>query len=218
MKKEKLNIVYEDKDIIVVNKESGLLTISTDKVKDNTLYHLVREYVKKKNKANKIFIVHRLDKDTSGLIMMAKNEKVKKILQTNWSLVVRKYYGIVNGHLPNKSDTLVSYLKEAKTNYVYSTKKQGKLAITEYKVLKENSKYSLIDINIKTGRKHQIRVQLNDLGNSLLGDKIYEKNINRGIKQLYLHAYYLEFKHPITNKPIILKTDYPQYFEKIIKY
>lgn len=219
MKKEKLNIIFEDKYIIVVNKKSGLLTISTDKEKDNTLYHQVYDYLKKKNKNNKVFIVHRLDKDTSGLIIFAKSEKVKKILQENWNYVVREYVGIVNGKLKNNKGVLKAYLKETNTHLVYDCKNDsGKLAITEYEVLKTNNNYSLLKINIKTGRKHQIRVQLANIGNSLVGDKIYDKKKNKGIKQLYLHALSLKFNHPITKELIILKTNYPKTFLNIIDY
>ena len=121
MKKKRLNIVYEDKYIIVVNKESGLLTISNDKVKDNTLYHMVREYLNKKNQ--KAFIVHRLDKDTSGLVLFAKSEKIKYLFQNNWDKVKREYIAIVNGKIPKKKDTLISNLKETKTLLTYSNKK-----------------------------------------------------------------------------------------------
>ena len=218
MKKEKLKIIYEDAYLIVVVKKSGLLTISTDKEKENTLYHEVSSYLKKKNKNNKVFIVHRLDKDTAGLIVFAKSLKVKNALQDNWDKVIRKYYGIVNGVVDKNKDTLTSFLKETKTHYVYSTKSDGKLAILDYQILVKTPKYTLLDITIKTGRKHQIRVQLNDIKHSLVGDKTYDKCHNKGIKQLYLFAYFLEFTHPITKKTITLKCPYPEYFKTLIDY
>lgn len=214
-KNEKLNIVYEDKHILIVNKPSNLLTIATLKESENTLYHQILLYLKKKNQ--KVFIVHRLDKDTSGLIIFAKSLTTKNILQNNWLNVSRKYMAIVNGNFLEKEKTLKSYLKETKTNYVYTTndKKQGKLAILRYKVIWENSKYSLLDIDIKTGRKNQIRVQLNSINHPIVGDKKYSQNKEK-VKKLYLHAYYLKFNHPVTNKQIIVELDIPLEFLKFI--
>ena len=178
MKKEKLDIVYEDKYLIIVNKKSGMLTISTDKEKINTLYHQVREYLQKQNKNNKVFIIHRLDKDTSGLIMFAKSEKIKRLMQDNWSNVKREYMVVVNGNVKNNKGIIKSYLKETKTNLVYSTNnKNGKLAITEYEKIKSNKLYTLLKINLLTGRKNQIRVHLNDLGYPIVGDIIIDASI-----------------------------------------
>ncbi len=215
MKKEKLEIIYEDKDIIIVNKKSGLLTISTDKVKDNTLYHKVSDYLKKQNKNNKVFIVHRLDKDTQGLVLFAKSEKVKRILQDNWANVKRDYLAIVYGHLDKKKDTLVSHLKETKTHFVYESK-VGDLAITNYEVIKENKLYSLLKINIETGKKNQIRVQLKGLNHPIVGDKVYSDIKNKNVKELCLQANSLEFKHPISKEIIKVSLDYPASFQKLI--
>ena len=146
-------ILYEDSNLIIVSKPSGLLTVSTDKVNKNTLYREVSDYVKKSNPKAKIFIIHRLDKDTSGIVMFAKNQNIKYMYQNAWDKIVLKrgYVAVVNGKLNNKQDTIKSYLKETKTLFVYSSnKKDGKLAITSYKVLKENKKYSMLDIEIKT--------------------------------------------------------------------
>ena len=217
MKKEKLDIVYEDKYLIIVNKKSGMLTISTDKEKINTLYHKVREYLQKQNKNNKVFIIHRLDKDTSGLIMFAKSEKVKRLMQDNWSNVKREYMVVVNGNVKNNKGVIKSYLKETKTNLVYSTNNtNGKLAITEYEKIKSNKLYTLLKINLLTGRKNQIRVHLNDLGYPIVGDKKYSKIKNK-VNYLYLHANHLEFNHPITVEKIKLELDVPNEFLKILK-
>ena len=215
MKKNKLDIVYEDKNIIVINKPENLLTIANDKEKDKTLYHQVYLYLKRKNKNNKVFIVHRLDYETSGLIIFAKDIKSKTILQTNWNKVIRKYMAIVNGNI-DKEGEIKSYLKETKTNLVYSTNdsKNGLLAITKYKKVLSNDNLSLIDIDIKTGRKNQIRVHMNDINHSILGDKKY--GIKCKEKRMYLHAYYLKFNHPITNKIIELELDVPNSFMSII--
>ena len=173
---KKLRIIYEDKYLIIVNKPTGEFTISRDNHYDNNLYDEVKTYVKKQNPKNKIFIVHRLDKDTSGLVLFAKSEKVKYDLQRNWQNVERKYYAVVFGK-PNE--------------------KIGKLAITNFDVIESNNKYSLLDINIETGRRNQIRVQLANIGHPILGDKKYGKV---KYKRMMLEAYYLKFVHPITKK------------------
>lgn len=212
MKKDKLDIIYEDKFIIVVSKPAHLLTIATTKEKERTLYHKVIEYEKKKNKNNKIFIVHRLDKDTSGLVLFAKDEKTKMELQDSWDNVRRKYIAVVEGKVEKKSGTIKSYLKENNNFITYSTNdKNGKLAITKYVLLNTSKAYSLLDIEIFTGRKNQIRVHMNDLNHPIIGDKKYGAKTNP-LKRLGLHAYYLEFTHPVTKKSIILETKYPEQF------
>lgn len=219
MKKDKLDIIYEDKSIIVVNKPSHLLTISTDNEKEKTLFHKVMMYEKKKNKNNKVFIVHRLDKDTSGLVLLAKDEKTKYTLQNNWDKDAKRgYVAVVHGKTKHK-EVLKSYLVETKTLLVHSTqdKKLGKLAITEYEKIGENKKLTLLKINIKTGRKNQIRVQLNDHGNEIVGDKKYGENKFDPLRRLCLHANYLEVTHPITKKRMVFETDIPKEFVKLME-
>ena len=218
MKKDKLDIVYEDKWIIVVNKPSHLLTISTDNEKEKTLFHKVMLYEKRKNKNNKVFIVHRLDKDTSGLVLFAKDEKLKFKLQNNWDKEVKRgYVAVVHGKTKDK-ETLKSYLVETKTLMVYSTDdKNGKLTITEYQKLKENKKITLLKIKIKTGRKNQIRVQLNDNNNQIVGDKKYGENKFDPLRRLCLHANYLEVIHPVTNQKMVFETDIPKDFLKLFE-
>ena len=170
------DILFEDDHIIVVNKPSGLLTIATAKEKEKTLYHIVRDYLISKDKNSRIFIVHRLDKDTSGIVVLAKDEKTKNKLQENWNeyVTLREYIGVVHGTLKNKEDKIVQNLKETKTNLVYvSREKDGKEAITNYKVIKENDKYSMVSVIIETGRKNQIRVAFSTLKHPLVGDKKY---------------------------------------------
>lgn len=219
MKKDKLDIVYEDKSIIVINKKAHMLTISTDNEKEKTLFHQVMLYEKRKNKNNKVFIVHRLDKDTSGLVIFAKDEKIKYKLQNDWDKNTKRgYVAVVHGKTKDK-EVLKSYLMETKTLMVYSTNdtKNGKLAITEYQKIGGNNKYSLLKIKIKTGRKNQIRVQLNDINNPIVGDKKYGNNKFDPLRRLCLHANYLEFIHPITNKKMVFELDIPKEFLEIIK-
>jgi len=219
MKKDKLDIIYEDKSIIVINKKSHILTISTDNEKEKTLFHQVMLYEKRKNKNNKVFIVHRLDKDTSGLVVFAKDEKTKFKLQNNWDKDTKRgYVAVVHGKTKEK-DTLKSYLMETKTLMVYSTNdiENGKLAITQYQKLQENNKYTLLKIKIKTGRKNQIRVQLNDNKNQIVGDKKYGNNKFDPLRRLCLHANYLEFIHPVTNKKMFFELPIPKEFLEIVK-
>ena len=209
--KDKLKIVYEDKYLLIIDKPEKMLTIANLKEKENTLYHKASLYLKKKNKKNKVFIVNRLDYDTSGLVVFAKDSKTKKLMQDNWGLVTRKYLAIVIGALEKESGTIKSYLKETRTNLVYSTNdsKGGLLAITNYRKVLEKNNLTLLEIDIKTGRKNQIRVHLNDIGNPILGDRKYGFSKE---SRMYLQAYYLKFKHPITNEVIELELDVPKSF------
>ncbi len=215
-KKKKLDIIYEDKEILVVNKPSGILTVSTIKEKEKTLYHEVSDYVKKSNPKAKIFIIHRLDKDTSGIVMFAKSKNIKYMYQNDWDNLVlqRSYVAVVNGVLENKKGVIKSYLKQTKTLFVYSSndRKNGKLAITNYKVIKENKKYSMLDIEIKTGRKNQIRVHMNDINHPILGDKKYGNN-KSPINRLMLHANKLVVLNPKINKKMEFVSKIPKTFE-----
>lgn len=220
MKKKKLDIIYEDKNIIVVNKPSGLLTVSTEKEKEKTLFKEVSLYVKKSNPKAKIFIIHRLDKDTSGIVVFAKNQNIKYKYQNNWdNLVIKRgYTAVVEGTLIKKKDTIKSYLRETKTFMVYSTndRENGKLAITNYNVIKENKKCSMLDIDIKTGRKNQIRVHMNDINHPILGDKKYgDKKSN--FSRLMLHASILIIINPITKKKMEFVCDTPKSFDLLFK-
>ena len=217
--RQDLPIIFENEEFIVINKPSGLLTIPSDNEKGRTAYRMVNDYVQQKDKHNRVFVVHRLDEDTSGVLMFAKNPKIKDILQKNWNDIVleRGYYAIVEGRMPKQQDTLVNYLAENSLNlmYVTSDKIKGKKCLTQYKVLKSNEKYSLLDVNIDTGRKNQIRVQLGHIGHHVIGDDKYGEPSDP-IKRLGLHAYKLKFVHPVTKKIVEFKTEIPKEFLKII--
>ena len=214
---KKLDIIYEDKELIVVNKPAKKLTIATNKEELNTLYHEVYEYVHKKNKRNRIFIVHRLDKDTSGVVLFSKNEKLKYLLQDNWNEITkRSYLAIVEGIVKDKG-TVKSYLKETKTLLTYSSnKKDGKLAITEYEPITYHNKNTLLKINIKTDRKNQIRVHMKDIGHPIIGDKKYGSKKDL-YKRMTLHAYELELIHPITKKKMVFTAKIPNCFNEFKK-
>lgn len=214
-KNKKMDIVYEDKELLVINKPAGVLTIATDKEKFRTLYHEAREYVKKQNPKNKIFIVHRLDKDTSGIVVFAKNEKLKKELQTDWNALayIREYIAVVEGKVMKNNDTLKSFLKEDKTYQVRSSKK-GELAITNYEVISKTKAYSLLKIRIDTGRKNQIRVQLSESGYPIVGDKKYGCTKNP-MGRMGLHASVLGLK--IKNKEYLFRAKVPLEFKRMFE-
>ena len=214
--KRKLKILYEDKFIIVIDKPSGLLTISTEKEKEKTLFHQVYEYLKQKNKNNKVFIVHRLDKDTSGIVIFAKDIQTKSFLQNNWDKFKRNYVAVVEGHTKEKG-VLKNYLMETKTHLTYIVEdNKGKLAITEYEKVLENNKYTMLSINIKTGRKNQIRVQLANIGNPIVGDKKYGTKKDP-IRRMALVANTIEFIHPKTNEKICIDIDIPKNMINLLK-
>ncbi|MBP5679149.1 MAG: RluA family pseudouridine synthase [Bacilli bacterium] len=213
------DILFEDSHMIVVNKPSGLLTIATEKEKERTLYHIVREYMADKNKNAKIFIVHRLDKDTSGIVIFAKDEKTKNQLQEHWNEYVslREYVAVVHGAVEKEKDQIVQYLNETKTNLVYVAKnKEGKEAITNNEVLKKTEEYSLLKITIETGRKNQIRVALSSINHPIVGDKKYS-NRKETENRLYLHANRLKMYYPEIRKEILWETPVPSEFKRIMK-
>ena len=210
-----LPIIFENEEFIVINKPSGLLSIASDKEKGSTAYRMLTDYVQQKDKHNRIYVVHRLDEDTSGVLMVAKNEKIRDLLQEKWNDLVSKrgYFAIVEGQLKDKQGTVKSYLKKNAQNMMYSSKKpgDGQLATTHYKVIAETEKYSLLDVNIDSGRKNQIRVHLGDLGHNVIGDDKYG-NPSNPIKRLGLHAYELILEHPVTHKVMKFNAPIPKEF------
>ena len=212
-----LDILYEDEYLIAINKPCGLLSISNDKEKDITAYRMVSDYVKSNNKKNFIFVVHRLDQETSGVLLFCKNEKIRDRMQENWNTVVKKrgYIALVDGKM-NGNGTIRSFLMEDRRQFVYSSKSgQGKEAITHYEVIKNNNNYSMLQVFIDTGRRNQIRVHLSEHGFPIVGDKKYRCKSNP-IKRLCLHANMLEFIHPVSKKLISIKCDVPEEFRKLI--
>ena len=213
-----LDILYEDEYLIVINKPCGLLSISNDKEKDITAYRMVSDYVKSNNKKNYIFVVHRLDQDTSGILMFCKNEKIRDKMQENWNKIVKKrgYIALVDGKVKG-SGTIHTFLMEDKRQFVYSSKNgSGKEAITHYSVIKNCNNYSMLQVFIDTGRRNQIRVHLSEKGYPIVGDKKYRCKTNP-IKRLCLHANMLEFIHPVSKKIVSIKCDVPVDFKKLVK-
>lgn len=211
-------VVYEDKDLIVVNKNAGVLTIATDKEKRETVYSMLSAYVKEQDKNHKIFIVHRLDRETSGLMMFAKSKEMQEMLQESWKQTIaeRAYLAVIDGKLDPPQGTHTSYLFESKAFIVYSTQdsERGQHAITHYSTLKSNDDYSLLKVNLETGRKNQIRVHLKDLAHPIVGDKKYGSTSNP-IGRLGLHAWVLAFRHPLSGKMFRFETSVPGSFLRL---
>ncbi len=209
-----IDIIFEDSNIIVINKPNGLITISSNETQKSA-YSLVQKYLKKINKNNKLYLVHRLDRDTSGVLLFAKNINAKKMFQENWDKIAikRGYKALVYDNGLKDKDTLVDYLKEKGPSVFVS--KEGKKAITKYKVMQRSNGVALVDVEIETGRKNQIRVQFGYLKCPVLGDKKYGV-IKKEINRLALHADCLIIRDPFTNKKVEFKTDIPSVFYKVL--
>ncbi len=217
-----IKIIYEDRDLIVIDKPPGLLTMASDKEKEKTAYYILTDYVRKgySKSPNRIFIVHRLDRDTSGIIVFAKNERAKIFLQNNWKNTEKRYLAVVHGILEKKEDTITCYLAENKAKVVYSTSDRsiGRLSTTIYKVLKEKNGKTLLELDLVTGRKNQIRVHLADIGHPVIGDKKYGLCVDDRFKYLALHAYSISFDHPFNKRRLTLKAEPPKYLMSELDY
>lgn len=203
----------------MVEKPSGLLTIGTDRDKTRTAHYLLNDYVRKGDpkSRNRVYVVHRLDQDTSGILLFAKSEEAKKFLQENWEHTDKHYLAIVHGRLTPPEGTISSYLAENSAQRVFSTPiaAKGKLSHTEYKVLKEAKGLSLVDIHLLTGRKHQIRVHFAEKGHPIAGDKKYG-DVDLISKRLALHARSISFIHPFSKKQMTFETEIPQDFIRLL--
>ncbi len=210
-----LKILFEDEHLIVIEKAAGILSIATDQEKKQTAYSILSEHIKKRDPKNRIFVVHRLDRDTSGVMMFAKSEDVKKKIQNAWKEVVleRSYAVVIEGQVTNTQGTITSWLTENKALRMYSssTPNEGQKAVTHYRVSEMNKNYSLLEVKLETGRKNQIRVHMQDLGHSIIGDIKYG-GTKSPIKRLGLHAHILAFKHPITNENMHFESPIPKQF------
>ena len=215
-KKCPLKILYEDEYFLVIEKPAHLLTIATTKEKEKTAYHIMRQFIKERNSKDKIFILHRLDKDTSGVVIFVKDERVKELLQNDWNNLIedREYIAVVPKGIKSYTN-YTCYLKEDNNYKVHVTNdKNGKKAITSITVLKENKNYSLIKINIKTGRKNQIRAVLSHLGYPVVGDTKYGSDIKA--KRLLLHASKIILTNPKNKKKYTFDSKLPREFQKYV--
>ncbi|WP_288394858.1 RluA family pseudouridine synthase [uncultured Vagococcus sp.] len=216
-----IEVIYEDDDLIVIEKESGMLSIAGNpRDFEVTAHNQLMAYVRRHHPKNRIYVVHRLDKDTSGIMLFAKNEKMKAMLQENWKEIVteRMYTALVEGNVKKQSGTITSWLTESKTFKMYSSSfdNGGKQAITHYKKIRGNKNYSLLEVMLETGRKNQIRVHMEEIGHPIVGDKKYGAHGNP-LKRVGLHATTLVFKHPVTGKQMKFTSKVPKKFNKLLK-
>ena len=213
-------LLYEDEHLIVVNKPAKLLSVATDKEKTRTAYHMVTDYVKSRKVDDRIFVLHRLDRDTSGVLMFARDAGTKELFQSRWNEIVtsRGYLAVVEGVPKPDRDTIRSYLIETDTHLSFSGKPgpNAKEAVTSYQVVKAGNGYALLDISIETGRKNQIRAQMKERGHPVAGDKQYGARTNP-IGRLCLHANELSFVHPVTGKPVTFKARMPRDFNRVFR-
>jgi RluA family pseudouridine synthase len=216
---QQLKILHEDRDIIVVEKPCGLLTIGTDRDKSRTVHSILNDYVRKGDhrSRNRVFIVHRLDRETSGILILAKSEAAKIHLQEHWQEVDKRYLAVVHGTLLQRAGTISSHLVENSALMVYSTTAagQGKLSHTEYTVLKEIRGFSLLEVHLLTGRKHQIRVHFSEKGHPVVGDRKYGKGKDNH-STLALHARSLTFTHPVNGRRMSFETGIPDFFVRLV--
>lgn len=214
-----MSILHDDDDILVVVKPSGLLTMGTDSDKVRTAFAMLTDYVRKgcAKSQKRIFIVHRLDRETSGILIFAKTMQAKTRLQGRWEETEKKYLAVVHGRCEKKEDTISSYLAENKAHVVYATADpaKGRLARTAYRVLRNTPEYSLLEVDLLTGRKHQIRVHLAGIRHPVVGDEKYGGGKKTG-SRLALHAQSIVFTHPGSGKRMAFETEFPEYFNKLL--
>jgi len=217
----KLRIVYEDDYLIVVEKKEGLLTVAAHPGSaETTAFSILKDYVRRSDKRNGIYVVHRLDRETSGLLVFAKSQQLQEYMRTYWRELVTKrtYVAVVEGVMPKEEDTIRTWLSEdPKSTMVYSSPVDdgGKEAVTHYKVLKNNGAYSLLELNLETGRTNQIRVHMASVGHPVVSDRKYGSGQMPPIDRLGLHARILEFIHPATEETIHFETPVPRDFLRI---
>ena len=215
-----MTILHEDKDLLVVEKPSGLLTVGTARDKARTAHYLLNDYVRKGDpkSRNRVYVVHRLDQDTSGILLFAKNEPAKLFLQKHWDETDKYYLAIVHGRLTPPEGNISTYLAENKAHNVYSTgdAAKGKLSHTEYRVLQETKGNSLVEVHLLTGRKHQIRVHFAEQGHPVLGDRKYGTTASTA-KRLALHARTISFLHPFNGRRMKIDTGVPEDFVRMLE-
>ena len=213
-------ILYEDRDILVIDKPAGLLTIANEKEKVRTAYHMLTDYVRQESKFGRVFVVHRLDRDTSGVVLFAKNEETKRAFQEDWDARVlrRGYRALVEGVPQPPEGEVRSFLRETRTHLVYSGApgRDAKEAVTLYRTLASGGGYALLEIDLKTGRKNQIRVHMSDLGHPIAGDRQYGAR-TRPLGRLCLHAHRLELIDPRSGEKRVFAAREPAAFHRLCR-
>lgn len=213
-------ILYEDGRLIAVNKPAGLLSVGNERERVRTAYRKVSDYVKSKNVNAKIFVVHRLDRETSGVLIFAKDPDTQRAFQEHWNDIVtrRGYYAVVEGVPRPAEDTIISHLIETATHLVFSGQPglNSRRAVTHYRTMAAGGGFALLDVAIDTGRKNQIRVHMQDMGCPVAGDKQYGAKTNP-LGRLCLHAYELSLTDPVTGKELSFVARMPKEFSKLVR-
>jgi 23S rRNA pseudouridine1911/1915/1917 synthase len=214
-----MRLVYEDEHVIVIDKNAGLLSMASDNEKYLTAYNILSTYVKSQKPSNRIFIVHRLDRDTSGLMVFARSEKVQSLMQRDWkrNVTARTYVALVEGEVTEPEGVIKSYIYESKALVMHSTRdpKRGDLAVTRFRLIKSGKEYSLLEITLETGKKNQIRLHMQEMGHSIAGDKKYGA-MSSPIGRLGLHASVLAFIHPVTGREMRFESRVPAKFRRMV--
>ncbi len=210
-------LLYEDERLLVIDKPAGLLSMASDREKERTAYRMVTQYVREGDPSGRVFIVHRLDRDTSGVLLFAKDEAAKRAFQDHWETVVRRrgYVAVVEGAPPRAADTVRTLLRENAAHKVYSVRSGGKEAVTHYHTLRSGRDYSLLELELATGRKNQIRVHLSELGCPVAGDRTYGAATDP-LGRLCLHAHELAFTHPLTGVETVFRAPLPRGFSRLV--
>lgn len=214
-----LGVVYEDPYLLVIDKRAGLLSMSNN-TRQQTVQNVLNKYLEKGGSRCTSHLVHRLDRDTSGLMIYAKDTKTQRTLIEEWQQLVtdRRYVALVSGEMQQNKGTIHSWLTEDKRFITHSSPVDngGKYAVTHYNVLRKGNGYTLVELELETGRKNQIRVHLSDMGHPIVGDIKYGSN-DESLRRLGLHAYILAFRHPVNGKYLRFETPVPDSFEKALK-
>ncbi|MFA7256634.1 MAG: RluA family pseudouridine synthase [Kiritimatiellales bacterium] len=213
-----LEIVYEDRDLIVINKDAGLLTMSFHRDEPQTAERILTDYLRKGAARSRlrVFVVHRLDRETSGLLVFAKTEEAQQSLKKNWESVEKEYRAVVHGTLKEKSGTISGYLAEDKDQFVYVCgQTEGRWSETQYEVIRENKQFSELKINLLTGRKNQIRVHFADLGHPVVGDTKYGLK-GKKFERMALHSRCIAFNHPHSGKRMVFEAPVPGFFTRLM--
>lgn len=219
VKLTKLNILYDDHDLIVIEKEAGLLSVASAKEKSKTAIQILKEHVEANNPQDRVYIVHRLEREMSGILIFAKSKEIQARLQDDWSNYIkdRRYVAVVEGNVKEPKGTLKNYLVSNKNNRVFISKSPegATQAITHYSVLKQNKAYSMLELNTETGFKNQIRVQLDHYGYPVTGDKKYNARKNP-LNRVALHASLIEMIHPTNGKSLRFELVAPPSFRNLV--
>ena len=210
-------ILYEDEYLIVVNKPAKLLSVATDREKTRTAYHMVTDYVKSRRVDDRIFVLHRLDRDTSGVLMFARDPETKELFQSRWNELItrRGYLAVVEGRPPREEDTIRTLLRENAAHKVYSVRSGGKEAVTHYRTIQAGREYTLLEVDIDTGRKNQIRAHLSELGCPVAGDRDYGAAASP-LGRLCLHAHELALTDPFTGEERTFRSGAPRGFRALV--